>query len=331
MNTNFNNKTVLITGGAGFIGSNIAFYLQEHYPDCNIIIFDIFRNNTALEHGNALHLGHYKNLRGFKGEIICGNIANQKDLININRYKLDYIFHQAAISNTRIFNQEIILRNNVNSFYALLEIAKMHNAKIVYASSAATYGSSPPPQNIGNEFPENPYGFSKYAMDQIALQYIKTNKHMHIIGLRYFNVYGAKEFFKGTTASMILQLGHQILSGKPPRLFTGSKSIKRDFVYIKDVISANLAACTATASGIYNIGSGTSRSFFDISNILQKELHTNLDVDYFKNPFDSYQMHTHANISLSKKRLSYYPKYTLEQGIQDYLPYIHQTFNWIEK
>jgi ADP-L-glycero-D-manno-heptose 6-epimerase len=320
--TNFNNKNILITGGAGFIGSNLAFYFQENYPSSKIIIFDCFRNEETFANGNLKSFGHYKNLIGFNGEIICGDINNLYDLKLLSDYKFDYIFHQAAISDTRVKNQELIMRTNVNAFLSLLDIAKENSSVMVYASSAATYGSMPSPQTIGKENPENPYGYSKYAMDQLAINYSKKYPKMSILGLRYFNVYGAKEFYKDQTSSMVIQLAHQILDGKPPRLFKGSDKILRDFVYIDDVIQANIKACSPKNSGIFNIGTGKPRSFQDIANILQKELGVDLGTKYFTNPYTGYQMHTQADISSSEKNLNYKPKFTLEEGIKAYLPEI---------
>ena len=193
---NFDNKTILITGGAGFIGSNLAFYFQEKFPKSKIIVFDCFRNEETFHNGNLISFGHYKNLIGFRGRIICGNINNQADLALLDDYKFDYIFHQAAISDTRIYDQEIIMKTNVNSFYDLLEIAKKNRAVMVYASSAATYGNLPSPQTEGNESPENPYGYSKYVMDQIACQYSKDNPDLTVVGLRFFNAYGPGNFIK---------------------------------------------------------------------------------------------------------------------------------------
>ena len=95
--TSFNNKTILITGGAGFIGSNLAFYFQENYPDSKIVVFDCFRSEATFSNGNLQSFGHYKNLIGFTGDIICGNINNSTDLEMLNDIKFDYIFHQAAI------------------------------------------------------------------------------------------------------------------------------------------------------------------------------------------------------------------------------------------
>lgn len=325
-NIDFNNKTILITGGAGFIGSNLAFYFQEHFPDAHIVIFDIFRSEATFSNGNLQSFGHYKNLIGFHGDIICGNLNSKADLSQLDKYDFDYIFHQAAISDTRVYDQEIIMQTNVNSFYDILEMAKRMNATLVYASSAATYGSMPSPQTVGKENPENPYGFSKYAMDQIAYRYMRENPSMNIVGLKYFNVYGAREFFKDKTSSTVIQFGHQILAGKTPRLFEDSDEIVRDFVYIKDVIQANIKACNPKKSGVYNIGTSRPRSFQDIADILQKELGTDYGTEYFPNPFTGYQMHTQADISTSNEFLDYSPQWELEEGIRDYLLEIKRTY-----
>jgi ADP-L-glycero-D-manno-heptose 6-epimerase len=325
-NINFNNKTILITGGAGFIGSNLAFYFQKQYPKSNIVVFDCFRNKTIFSNGNLQSYGHYNNLIGFKGNVICGNINNKDDLDLLNNYKFDYIFHQAAISDTRVYDQEIVMRTNVNSFYNLLNMAKKNSAVIVYASSAATYGSLPSPQTEGNERPENPYGYSKYMMDQIAERYSRENPKMVIVGLRFFNVYGPKEYYKAQTSSLVIQLGHQILNGNAPRLFEGSKKIFRDFIYIEDVIQANVKACNPKKNGSYNVGTGKARSFQDIADILQKELGTDLGTEYFKNPYDGYQMDTQANIISSIENLDFKPIFSLEDGIKSYLPEIKSLY-----
>jgi len=326
-NIDFNNKIILITGGAGFIGSNLAFYFQEQFPQSHVVIFDKFRSEAKFSNGNLQSFGHYKNLIGFLGGIICGNLNSAKDLAQLDSYNFDYIFHEAAISDTRVYDQEIIMQTNVNSFYYFLEKAKKDNAVLVYASSAATYGSQPSPQTVGKEGPENPYGFSKYAMDQIAYRYMKENPNMTIVGLKYFNVYGAREFFKDKTSSTVIQFGHQILAGKTPRLFEGSDEIVRDFVYIKDVLQANIKACDAKKSGVYNVGTSKPRSFQAIADILQKELGTDYGTDYFPNPFTGYQMHTQADISTSTEFLGYKSEWELEEGIKDYLSEIKRMYN----
>ena len=325
--TDFNDKTILITGGAGFIGSNLAFYFEENFPKSTIVIFDKFRSEERFSNGNLKSFGHYKNLIGFHGDIICGDLNCKEDLKLLEAYDFDYIFHEAAISDTRVYDQEIIMQTNVNSFYDILEMARRMHAVLVYASSAATYGSMPSPQTVGKEHPENPYGFSKYSMDQIAYRYMKEYPDMSIVGLKYFNVYGSKEFFKEKTASTVIQFGHQILSGKAPRLFEGSDEIVRDFVYIKDVIQANIKACTPKKNGVYNVGTSKPRSFQDIADILQKELGTDYGTDYFPNPFSGYQMHTQADISTSTEYLGYTPEWELEAGIKDYIDEIKYLYD----
>jgi len=327
-NVDFNNKNILITGGAGFIGSNLAFYFQQNYPNANVTIFDCFRNDEKFSNGNFKSFGHFENLIGFKGEIICGNIGLDKDLCLLNDRKFDYIFHQAAISDTRVYDQEIVMRTNVNSFFWFLQKAKKDNATLIYASSAATYGNLKSPQKIGTESPENPYGYSKYIMDQIAYKFSQENNDIKLVGLRFFNVYGPGEYFKNKTASMVIQLGHQILSKKAPRLFEGSDKIFRDFIYIDDVIQANIKACSSKNNGVFNVGTSVPRSFQDISDILQNELETNMENDYFENPYVGYQNHTQADISLSKENFDFEPNFSLEMGIKQYIPYIIRTHNY---
>ena len=320
-------KTILITGGAGFIGSNLAFYFQENHPDAKVVILDSFRSGETLSNGNLKSFGHFKNLIGFRGEIISGDI-NDKDLLldlEVN-YDFDYIFHEAAISDTTAQEQDLMIKTNVNAYKDLLDLAVAHNANMIYASSAATYGNAESPQRVGREAPNNVYGFSKLSMDHLSREYMKECE-INIVGLRYFNVYGAREYFKNTTASMVLQFGHQILAGKNPRLFEGSDKILRDFIYIEDIIQANIKAMQPNTSGIYNVGTGKARSFQDIVDILQRELGTSLECEYIPNPFvGSYQFHTEADIATTKEALGYAPAYEMEDGIKAYVPEIKRIF-----
>ena len=312
-NYNFNNKTILITGGAGFIGSNLAFYLQDNYPECRIVIFDAFL------------MGHFKNLIGFKGEVISGDIANKDDLNRLKKYKFDFIFHQAAISDTTVQDQKLMVNVNTNTLHDIFEMAISMNTKaVVYASSAGTYGNSPAPNRVGEgEVPENIYGFSKLMMDNLSKEYIKKYPNLTIVGLRYFNVYGPKEVYKGKTASMILQLSLQLLSGKNPKLFKWGEQ-KRDFVYIEDVVQANIKAATKGVSGVFNVGSGKAREFNHIFGILTTpgylfDDYPNLKPDYIDNPWKFYQNHTEADISKTKELLGYEPQFSLEDGIKAYI------------
>lgn len=322
-----NDKTILITGGAGFIGSNLAFYFQKNHPDAKVVVLDSFRSGETLSNGNLKSFGHFKNLIGFNGEIISGDI-NDKDLLldlEIN-YKFDYIFHEAAISDTTALEQDLMIKTNVNAYKDLLDLAVAHDANMIYASSAATYGNAESPQRVGRESPQNVYGFSKLSMDNLSREYMKETD-ISIVGLRYFNVYGAGEYFKNTTASMVLQFGHQILSGKNPRLFEDSDKILRDFIYVEDIIQANIKAMSPKQSGIYNVGTGKARSFQDIVDILQSELGTSLKCEYIPNPFiGSYQFHTEADIESTKEALGYEPAFEMEDGIKAYVSEIRRIY-----
>ena len=319
----FNNKTILITGGAGFIGSNLAHYFQEHYPKAKVVVFDKFRSQERFENGNLVSFGHFKNLLDFKGEVICGDINSPKDLERLKDFRFDYIFHQAAISDTTAQDQERVMRTNLNAFKDLLDLAKRHGARMIYASSGAVYGKLPAPHKVGQEAPANVYGYSKLAMDHLAT----SQKDVVAVGLRYFNVYGPREYFKQKTASMVLQFGLQLLRGERPRLFEGSEKIKRDFIYVEDVIQANLKAAAATKSGVYNVGTGRARSFKDIVDILCKELGIEREYEYIPNPYvKQYQFFTEADIEPTKKELGYEPRYSLEEGIKADIPYIKKIY-----
>lgn len=323
-----NTKTILITGGAGFIGSNLAFYFQEHYPSAKVIVLDLFRSNLTLSNGNLKSFGHFKNLIGFRGEVISGDINDQTLLSKLStQYKFDYIFHEAAISDTTALEQDLMIQTNVNAFKDLLDMAVAHDANMIYASSGATYGDAPSPQRVGREAPQNVYGFSKLMMDHLARDYAQKFTNISIVGLRYFNVYGPHEFFKNKTASMVVQFGHQLLSGKNPKLFENSDKILRDFIYIEDIVQANVLAMCPSQSGVFNVGTGKARSFQSMVDILQKELGTSFTCEYIPNPYiGRYQFHTEADIASTHEVLGYSPHFEFEDGIKAYAPEIKRLF-----
>ena len=302
---------ILITGGAGFIGSNLVKELQSIYPKANIWVLDDFSS------------GHFKNLLGFKGEVITADLSEPSLWEWLKgKFHFDVVFHQGAITDTTVMDQFKMLRVNADSMRFILDAVLAWKAKLIYASSAGVYGNSPSPmREEEGEFPENPYGFSKLMMDQIALNFMEENPHIKVVGLRYFNVYGPGESYKGKTASMAYQLYKQMREGKRPRLFKWGEQ-RRDFVYIKDVIRANLLAMERDVSGIFNIATGMARSFNEIVSILNQLLGTNLEPDYFDCPYDFYQNYTQADITKAKELLGYEPQYSLEEGIKDYLKHL---------
>ena len=324
---NLEGRCILITGGAGFIGSNLAFYFQNNHPDAKVVVVDKFRSGETFSNGNLKSFGHFKNLLGFSGEVISGDINDKALIKNLKEnYKFDYIFHEAAISDTTVAEQDLMIKTNVNAYKDLLGLAISHDANMIYASSAATYGDSDT-FKVGYESPNNVYGFSKVMMDNITDEYIKRGVNISIVGLRYFNVYGEREFFKNKTASTVVQFGHQLLKGEKIKLFEGSDKILRDFIYIEDVVQANIKAMKPKKSGIYNVGTGKARSFQDIADIVSSELGIKREYEYIKNPYiGQYQFFTEADISDTKEFLGYEPKYELEDGIKSYIPEIKRLF-----
>ena len=307
-----NGRTVLITGGAGFIGSNLALHIEQQFPKCRVIVADAFA------------LGHFQNLRGFRGECLAADIASEVDLKQLAGLRFDYLFHQAAISDTTVTDQQLMLRVNTNAFRKLLEIAASLSAPVVYASSAGVYGNSPAPNRVGEgEQPENVYGFSKLMMDHVAREFSRARPELRIVGLRYFNVYGPRESFKGRMSSMILQLGRQLLAGQSPRLFKHGEQ-RRDFVYVEDVVQANLKALSARQSGVYNVGSGRARSFNEVLEILGSKLGVRPEALYIDNPWNFFQTHTEADIETTQSQLGYQPQFSLEAGIERYAPEIRR-------
>ena len=297
-------KKYLVTGGAGFIGSNIAKTLEAQGHE--VTVLDDFSKN-----------GHFKNLIGFKGDVITADLF---EYMPTDMY-FDAIFHEAAITDTTVMDQKAMMEQNVEAFKNLLSFAAENEIKkVVYASSAATYGNGPVP-NVETQptHPENVYGFSKAIMDNVARQFAEDNNDMTIIGLRYFNVYGPGEYYKGKMASMVYQLYNQMKAGKRPRVFKNGEQ-QRDFVYVKDIVKINLCALNnGKETGVYNAATGVPRDYNAIIRCLNKELGTNLEPEYIDNPYPFFQLKTQADITKSKEKLGYEPDYSLEAGIADYV------------
>lgn len=299
-------KKILVTGGAGFIGSHLVLALQEQNPGAWIVVVDDFRS------------GNFKNLDGFHGDVVAADVSRLDWRTHFGRERFDAIFHEASITDTTEHDQRLQVHDNVEGFRRLLEFARPSRTPVVYASSAATYGIGGESVNHEDQPPKpaNVYAFSKVILDNLAREYARRFPAWRIVGVRYFNVYGPKETHKGAAASMIYQLARQIGEGKRPRVFKHGEQ-KRDFVYVKDVVEATLLALCAP-SGVYHAGSGTPRSFNDVIATLQQQLATHLKPEYFDNPYPFYQPHTEADLTRSRQILKYTPRFSLEAGIGDY-------------
>jgi ADP-L-glycero-D-manno-heptose 6-epimerase len=302
-------KNILVTGGAGFIGSNLALTLQEEFPSAHITIIDDFRS------------GSFKNLVGFRGDVIAADLSQIELSRYLNPKGLDAIFHLASITDTTNHNQFQQVHDNVGSFRNLLSFigGKTNMTRLMFASSAATYGICSGVNTIDQPLrPANVYAFSKVQLENLAHAFLRSHPNRHVVGLRYFNVYGPREAHKGTAASMIYQLAQQMKAGQCPRIFKYGEQ-RRDFVYVKDVVNYTIRSITtAKKSGIYNAGSGVARTFNDVITVLNRTLGLDLETEYFDNPYPFYQPHTEADMKATFKALRCQSQYTLESGILDY-------------
>ena len=309
-------ENIVVTGGAGFIGANLTLTLQERYPAAKITVIDDFRSAS------------FKNLEGFKGDVIAGNLAELDLGYYLDASEVDAFFHLASITDTTDHNEFRQVHDNVESWRAILNHFAGEKAALVYASSAATYGIGGGINHVDAPLrPANVYAFSKVQLENLAARYLADFPGAKVIGVRYFNVYGPKETHKGQPASMIYHLAQQIKAGQNPRIFKHGEQ-KRDFVYVNDIVEGTILAATAQLAGkfdaktfprrVFNLGSGQARAFNDIITILNATFGTQVVTEYFDCPFPFYQPHTEADLVETTAAIGYKPAFTLEAGIADY-------------
>ena len=304
-------SNLVVTGGAGFVGSNLTLTLQEKFPDARLTVIDDFRS------------GDFKNLAGYRGDFVAQNLATLDWPQQFGDQKFDAIFHLASITDTTNHDQFEQVHDNVEGFRRILNFARSTKTRIIYASSAATYGATTEASaESSGAAPANVYAFSKVIMDNIASRAAVESPDWIIVGLRYFNVYGPREAHKGVPASMPYHLSQQMKAGQRPRIFKQGEQ-KRDFVYVNDVVAGTIRALDAKASGIYNLGSGQARSFNDLVDILNKCLGTNFPPEYIENPHKHYQNFTQADLTNARRALGYEPQFPLEKGVRDYMQWLY--------
>lgn len=302
---------LVITGGAGFIGSNLTLALQERFPNARLTVIDDFRS------------GDFKNLIGYRGDFVAQNLATLDWREQFGDEKFDAIFHLASITDTTLHDQFKQVHDNVESFRKILNFARPTKTRIVYASSASIYGAVFQASiESSDAAPVNVYSFSKALMDNIAIRETRENPDWIVIGLRYFNVYGPREAHKGVPASMVYHLSRQMKAGQQPRIFKHGEQ-KRDFVYVKDAVEGSILALETPESGIYNLGSGQARSFNELIDVLNKCLGTNFQPDYIDNPHAHYQNFTQADLTNARNALGYEPRFSLEEGVSDYMQWLY--------
>ncbi|MCO4794392.1 MAG: ADP-glyceromanno-heptose 6-epimerase [Bacteriovoracaceae bacterium] len=313
---------ILITGAAGFIGSVLARELNKLDRE-DLILVDRIGSDDK-----------WKNLRNIKFD----EFINADDLFQMGMDDLmgmvDFIFHIGACSSTTERDVDFLMDNNVNYSKNLWALASEKQIPIVYASSAATYGDGElgyddDHDSLDNLKPLNPYGWSKQVFDQWVLKRSKTPPRW--FGLKYFNVYGPNEYHKDDMRSLVHKGFEQINETKKVKLFKSHRDgfkdgeQLRDFIYVKDVCRAMIDMMLdegKAESGIYNIGTGTARSFKDLAISTFKAMGEDENIEYFDMPEgirNQYQYFTQANMTKFKKNFPEFKFTSLEDGVSDYV------------
>jgi ADP-L-glycero-D-manno-heptose 6-epimerase len=320
-------KTILLTGAAGFIGSYMLGYLNRKGYE-NIIIVDDF--------SEADKKPNYESKR-FVEKIERNNLFSW---LKTNNPKIDFAFHLGARTDTTEFDYSIHEKLNVEYSKKIWNYCIHKNIPLVYASSAATYGGGEYGYKDDHDIveklqPLNPYGISKNEFDKWVLaqthnsQLITHNSPPFWTGLKFFNVYGPNEYHKGRMASMIFHGFHQIQKTGKVKLFKSHKpefkdgEQLRDFIYVEDV--ANVCYWLMEnhiASGLYNLGTGNARTFNDLANAIFKSLALSSNIDFIDTPADirdKYQYFTEADMNKLRQSGYFETFFSIEEGVQNYV------------
>lgn len=253
---------IIVTGGAGFIGSNIVKELNDRGRKDVLVVDD-------LKDGS-----NYKNLRGLK----FIDYQHKDDFLqsieddDFDGTDIDAVFHEGACSDTMEYDVNYMMRVNYEYSKSLLHFCLQHRIPFFYASSASTYGGGKKGFREGDACEDalNPYAFSKLAFDRYVRQ-VMPEARSQIVGLKYFNVYGPQEHHKGKMASIVYQLYNQVKETGKARLFEGTGGYadgeqRRDFIYVKDVVEVNLWFWENKGpSGIYNCGTGHAHTYNEVA------------------------------------------------------------------
>lgn len=308
---------IIVTGGAGFIGSNLVRALNRA-GHTDILVIDDLRDAHKILNLSDCRIAEYLDMHEFATRLAAGQEFAPK---------LEAIFHQGACTDTTEWNGLLMMRTNYEFSRQVLRYATERRVPLVYASSASVYGA-------GRDFrvsedcerPINIYAFSKLMFDRHVRQVTATFRSP-VVGLRYFNVYGPGEAHKARMASVIHHFRDQLKTGDEIRLFTGSDGYgdgeqARDFIHVDDIVAVNLSAWQqGLKSGIFNLGTGQARSFNDVARAVLK-WHGRGRIAYIPFPDHlkgSYQSYTQAD--LTGLRASGYsaPFIPIEEGVPRYL------------
>jgi ADP-L-glycero-D-manno-heptose 6-epimerase len=314
---------IIVTGGAGFIGSNLVKELNKQGKD-NIVIVDDLKDHNKMKNLIDLRFSDYIHFEDF-----FPKFAHSIDTV-------ETIFHQGACSDTTVDDLRYVMKVNFEYSKDLLKLAEKKNSSFIYASSASVYGNAINgfEEIRENEKPLNYYAFSKFAFDQYVRSNIEKIKSQ-VVGLRYFNVYGPREQHKGNMSSTAYQFFKQIKQTEVVKLFEGNDGYAngeqmRDFIYVKDIVSVNLWFNEyKSKSGIFNVGTGKERSFNSLANAVIN-FYKKGEIKYI--PFPVNLLGHYQNFTKSENGKLYevgydLPFHSLEDGIKDYMSILNMNSN----
>lgn len=320
---------IIVTGGAGFIGSNLVAGLEAR-GSSEIVVCDWLGDGDK-----------WKNIA--KREL--RDVVRPEDLFDyLDQHKddIEVIFHLGAISSTTERDVDLIVDRNIVLTRRLWDWCAEHFVRFIYASSAATYGDGSQgfsddesPEHLAALQPLNPYGWSKHVCDR---RFARINedrsekKPTQWAGLKFFNVYGPNEYHKGDQKSVICKLYPEIVSGRPARLFKSDRADyedggqKRDFVHVDDCVSVMLWLLgDSSVNGLFNVGSGKARSFKDLAEASFTAAGLPVNIEYIDMPEQlkaKYQYFTEADLTKLREAGYRKPMTELENGVRSYVNYL---------
>ncbi len=319
---------MVVTGGAGFIGSALVWGLNQRGRD-DILVVDRLGSGAKWKNLRDLRFREYMDKESFREAVNEGSLPGSPEAI----------LHMGACSSTRETDTDFLMDNNYRYTLDLARYCLDREIKFIYASSAATYGDgsqgySDNENALYDLRPLNKYGYSKQRFDEQAAL---SGWLDEIVGLKFFNVYGPNEYHKGDMRSVMNKSYPQARDEGSVRLFKSHRSEyehgrqERDFVYVKDVVEVvNFFLDHPDVSGLYNVGCGTARTFDDLARAVFEALGKEPSIEYVDMPEDlrdRYQYHTEADLT-NLRRAGYEAEFTtLEDGIRDYVQNYLETDN----
>ena len=294
---------IVITGGAGFIGSNLAEELAKKHE---VVIID------------DLSTGRVENVEALDLELVRGSITDP-DLLRENFRGVDYVFHQAALPSVQRSIEDPVLANEVNICGTLNVLVAARDAdvkKVIYASSSSVYGDTPelPKREDMKPDPKSPYAVAKLAGEY----YCKVFNEIYglkTVALRYFNVYGPRQDPSSDYAAVIPKFANLILAGKEPIIY-GDGEQTRDFTFVRDVVQANVLAMESDATGVFNVATGTRISINDLAGMVMGIIGNRMDCVH-EEPRGGDVRDSLGDISRAYAGFGYVPRYGMEEGLKE--------------